>query len=117
MTVRDLNAEADKPPVSLRTVASGLREPRPLVLWLKLGASDDVAVQVLWASLLKRQGSPADEITASCCHSGPGLWREARSREGGFQLAAEVCFENTTVLRACNRLKGPLPSQGEALLI
>lgn len=59
---------------------SGLREPCPSVLGLKPWASNDVSVQVLWASLLKRQGCTADEITVSCWGSGPGLWVSRRLR-------------------------------------
>lgn len=48
--------------------------------------------------------------------------QEAWSQEGAFQLPAEVCFENTTAFqranaRVCDRLRDPLPSQGQAVFI
>jgi len=60
--------------LGLKPSRSSLSELCPLVLGLKLRVSNDVAVQLLWASPLKWQGSTADEITVSRCCSGSGLW-------------------------------------------
>lgn len=120
MTVRDLNAGADKPPLSRgiggqqteRTVSLGpgaetlsqqrCCSPRALGISAEMAGQDcrwdHCLMLLLWSWLVVGV---------------QGTW----SGEGAFQLAARACFENTTILRACNRLTGPLSSQGEALFI
>lgn len=119
MTARDLNAGADKTPLSLLT---GRQTERAT----SVGPGAESLSQ-RWRCSPSALGISAEPAGQYCRwdHTlllAPSSWlvvgvREAWSGEGVFQLAAEVCFENASILRACNRLIEPLPSQGKALFI